>query len=476
MKMLQNLYKTFTDIECFSQSRLWAIVLHYYKKSGTDAWNRKVPFTVTNSSPAAFFHAQTIIQHVKQLPYQHKSYAIIDFGAGIGQHGFLLAKYLSELCQTHNIPLETFDIILADVSKQTICFWEQHPSLQPFIKQKLIKPTLLSGDWIQDLTTICEPYRFHCVIANYLLDSMPFIAFEDNIQQGISLSAPRKHLSEAFSGPLDTIRFKTRPIKAKLHPKYQMLQERYKHLKRYTIPTLAIEFIHTLFENSSNALFIANDKTFQTLQDIDYCEQFNLTLEGCFSTTINMDAILQLNPSLYHIKPSATNNTLNTNILCTSNILPTETMSCADSVMLFSHFKQQTTIPVPLCHALTKTLLYDPFCLEIMSQGIHSATQENNTALMIQQCLANHFPKPFDLTLLHIAKIYRKTGQFNLAFDTLEQFKHDNPNHSAYHFELGLLLLVRKKKKQAIEHFNLAAKDPLLQKNAQEIIDKVLSN
>lgn len=470
--MLANLYKTFDRSDCISTSKLWNIIKDYYRDHGETAWQHNIPFTVTNSTPCADYHAKLIINHFIQLN-QPRNYTIIDYGAGIGQHGYLLIHALEKHCIQHQISLDCFTLVLADISPKTIAYWHKHEQLKPLINSNYIQTHCLSGSWLQDLEALCPKNTPCCLIANYLLDSMPFIAYENHIQQGLKLSAPRKFITPEFSGPITSITFKTTPSSRSLSS--PLWKNRYAHLQRYTIPTVAIQFIQQYFSDP-NRLMLINDKCFNSPNDIDYCTEFSLINEGCFSSTVNMDAILHTLPdSIYSLINNTSHKRLSTYVLSSSQFQIPPSINCSDSAILFHHFKQ-STIPFDLMLPICITLKYDPFCLELFSQNINiqtaSADQIKTVSTIIQSCLKNHFNKQKDFTHLHIAKLYRKLGNYTLSQTHLNEFIKHHDHHPAFHFEQGLLYK-ETRNELAKNHLEIAAQDPKLHSAASNLLKEL---
>ena len=138
----------------------------YYIKQGPKAWEDKVPFIVTNTAVAAHFHANTIINQIKHS--NKNKFVIIDYGAGTGQHGWLIAKAVCTLSKEHNIPITQFKIILTDISQHTLDYLAAHPQIKVFVEQNLIEITQISGDWEKDLSLLTQDSSAqYSLIANY---------------------------------------------------------------------------------------------------------------------------------------------------------------------------------------------------------------------------------------------------------------------------------------------------------------------
>ena len=456
--MIQNLNKRLENTTCFSQSSLWHHIQQFYLTQGLKAWDQQIPYLVTNSRISAHHHAHTILQHAKG------PYSIIDYGAATGQHAYYLAKYLIELAPLYQKPLAWFSIYLAEISSKTRESWKTNPYLSPLIQSNLIIPLPLSGNWLTDIAKLPNTPQ-HCLIANYLLDSMPFIAYDNHLLMGLSLYAKRKHCPNPS---LDQIILKTQSLPSS-HHSHPKLKERYGS-KRYTIPTTAIAFIEAFFQRSQDAIMIINDKMFSTLDQIDYDPLYNLTLEGCYSTTLNMDAILHhtgLNHQIINHCPR-----LQTAILSHHPITPKHILTCSDTASLFDFFKQQDTILGKHCFSIAATLHFDPFAIELISQSISpDDTSQATLCSLITQCQSHLFSNSHRFFHLHAAKIFRKCHYYSLAEQSLNQYLNQHGTHPAYHLEAGILYHAWGKIDQALTHLKLAALDKHTKFSAETLLN-----
>lgn len=458
--MLDDFNQCIEKPTCFSHSKLWDFVKTFYQSSGLEAWDQKVPYLVTNARTTAKHHAHMILQHAKG------PYAIIDYGAGLGQHTHYLLQYLQELAPWYEKPLDWFSVYLADISEASQKAWESHPDLKPHFESGKLHAILLSGDWVSDVALLPKAPQ-HCLIANYLLDSMPFEAFENGTAIGLSLYTKRKHLPNPA---LDEIILKPKAI-SKPHP-YPVLEERYGTL-RHTVPTTAIRFIESYFKNTQDALMIINDKMFPKQTDIDYDNIFNLTLEGCYSSTLNLDAILITLRHLFH-NVTDHNPRLQTAVLAHHPIGIPSTLTCSDTASLFAFYKQLNAIPAQYALTLAKTLDYDPFCLEILSQSIvPDHTPASDLQTLIEACQQHTFQGAHGFSDLHAGKILRQCSAYLLAHEYLDRYQKSHGDHPAYWLEKGILLHQSGESEKAHRFLTLAAQDPLTESPAKQLLSEL---
>lgn len=468
--MLGELQKTFEKNVCFSDSQIWDIIRNQYQAAGIHAWEGQVPYTVTNSTIAANFHAKVILQN-----YTKGALAIIDYGAGSAQHAFLLWKALVAESITQHRSLDQVTLYLADISQACIDNWRQCSQLSLHFKQQKMVALKLSGDWLQDIKTVCElPGDQHVLIANYLFDSMPFQAYRHHLQQGLSLIAKRKHLTPSFQGNLEDLTLRIQPLAQPSHP-FPGLVERYQHLDRYTIPTMGIAFSQYFFNNTQNGIILINDKGHVHLDEIDLDDDYQFHLEGSFSQTVNFDAITQtldVETTLFSEQyPSLRSLAYSHKPLQLPNAL-----SASDYAALLQGLKGQAHHRSSFILTLCQVLNHDPFCLELMSQMIE--THDAPNALIfeaIKKCQANTLYNRHSYQLLHLSKIMRHLSLFSDAWKYAEQYQATYGKDAAYYLETALYKYCIQDyigAKADCEHCLLDAKTKKGAQNLLEIIEK----
>lgn len=183
----------------FSQSTLWNIQGRFYKEAGIDAWNKKIPYLITNNLTIAHSYANVIWRFFQEyVSQQHATpspdpFIIVELGAGSGMFAFYLIKELLELRTRLNRPDLTFKYIMTDFSAKNIAYWRNHPALRQYIQyfdeaildfaEYSIGETstlrLLEAGLDLDHSTYGSEYPKPWVaIANYVFDTLPQDIFE----------------------------------------------------------------------------------------------------------------------------------------------------------------------------------------------------------------------------------------------------------------------------------------------------------
>ncbi len=446
------------DDNFVEHSMLWHIIENFYVHQGPDAWNHQVPFTITNLRCIAFTHAKQILRHHDAKSCLH----IIDYGAGIGQHGYFLAEAIQALQ-----PKANFKIILADISQQTFEYWQQHPQLSALIEQGVIVPHLLSGDIKQDITQIKNKFKPQAYVFNYLIDSLPLQAVSNGYLQKLRLYTNSRHIKDGtFNGNLAHLDIQFHCSGKKPEQKYQI------NKKHYTIPTKGIELLNAIFEEDCCQIAIINDKGYLKLTDIPDDKAFSIDLDGCFSSSLNFPILLSSLPTSLHTTQHGHRISPIKSCIIAKTKTEDNGLLCPEVSSLIQSIKSTPIQNNDHAIAICKILSHDRFCLELLSQSPH-LTASLALDACIKKCLANEFSKPLDFTHLHTARIYRTTLEKNKSLEHLNAFSNIHPEHSALMLEFGIHYL-EKDPNLSSKYLRLAAKDPKLHTSAQHLLEKIM--
>jgi len=118
-----------------SQSPLWSLLEGWFQSEGVAAWDEQVPYFITNSAAAAQIYAELILAFVRDLgpDPEGRPLTILELGTGLGRLGFLLCRELERqrpfFAATRAQPIR---LILSDIAKDNLRFWESHPALAPY--------------------------------------------------------------------------------------------------------------------------------------------------------------------------------------------------------------------------------------------------------------------------------------------------------------------------------------------------------
>jgi hypothetical protein len=183
----------------FSQSTLWNMQGRFYKEAGINAWNKKIPYLITNNRTIVNSYANVIMRFFQEYSHSHPSgpgpnpFIIVELGAGSGMFAFYLIKQLLELRRSLNRPDLTFKYVMTDFSAKNIAFWRNHPALRQYVQyfdeamldfaEYAIGETstlhlLESGLNLDHSTYGSEHPKPWVVIANYVFDTLPQDIFQ----------------------------------------------------------------------------------------------------------------------------------------------------------------------------------------------------------------------------------------------------------------------------------------------------------
>jgi hypothetical protein len=124
----------------FSQSKLWDMQSIFYKETGIDAWNDKIPYKITNNLTIAHAYANVIMRFFQEYASRQCTapsptpFMIVELGAGSGMFAFYLLKELLELRTQLNRPDLTFKYIMTDLAAKNIAYWRNHPALRQYVR------------------------------------------------------------------------------------------------------------------------------------------------------------------------------------------------------------------------------------------------------------------------------------------------------------------------------------------------------
>ena len=126
---------------------------------------------------------------------------------------------------------------------------------------------------------------------------------------------------------------------------------------------------------------------------------------------------------------------------------------------------------------MIKSLEYDTFAIDIISSSIqdrpHRVAQIHSS---LMHCLDHYFIKKDNLTLLHMARIYRRCSDFSAAKSYLEKHKAEHDTSSAYLYELVQLYLATDRPELAHPILIKLQNDPELMHAATKILDNLAHN
>ena len=169
--------------QCLSKSILWEQMRKYYEQLGPNAWQEDlVPYQITSNKLLAHLYT-TLINAVIYNHNKAEPFYILELGTGHGKFSFYILKFL-EFFNNYNKCKIIY--IASDISQQNIDSWQQHPSLQKYIKNQQLDFAIFNPEVNQNIYLINTKITIKkhsldnpmFVIANYVFDTLPHDDFQ----------------------------------------------------------------------------------------------------------------------------------------------------------------------------------------------------------------------------------------------------------------------------------------------------------
>ncbi|WP_169088244.1 SAM-dependent methyltransferase [Paenibacillus sp. PL91] len=301
----------------FSEAPIWELQRAYFEEQGIEAWqNEEVPQYITNNPVIATAYAEILfgfLQDRARLGHLAEPVTILELGAGSGRLAFQVLKELGELIDYAGIALPPYRYVMSDLPVKNMAYWQQHPSLKPFVQQGILDFAKFdavhdaelhltqSGDTIKK-ASLKQPLL---IIANYFFDSIPqelIYVDEGNIFEcRVSLTLPDEGEAPAA---LDMLERMVPEYHYRRAAEYE--QKSYPYLDVIELYKQKLEDSHILFpETGLDCLerlgqlsqegfaLLTADKGDHRLDNWAFAEPPKLIHHGSFSLTANYHAIQQ---------------------------------------------------------------------------------------------------------------------------------------------------------------------------------------
>ncbi|OBZ07746.1 SAM-dependent methyltransferase [Bacillus sp. FJAT-26390] len=299
----------------FSEAPIWELQRAYFEEQGIEAWqNEEVPQYITNNPVIATAYAEIIfgfLQDRARLGNAGEPVTILELGAGSGRLAYYVLKALTELIDYAGIELPPFRYVLSDLPVKNVAYWQQHPSLQPFVQQGILDFAKLdavqdselhltqSGDTIRR-ASLKQPLL---LVANYFFDSIPqqLIYVDEGSIFECRVSFPLMAEDEAAAEP---------DMLWKMVPEYhyrraaEYEEESYRYKAVLELYKQQLEDSHILFPeigmdclerlgglSQEGFVLLTADKGDHRLDNWAFAEPPKLIHHGSFSLTANYHAI-----------------------------------------------------------------------------------------------------------------------------------------------------------------------------------------
>ncbi|MBP1964375.1 tetratricopeptide repeat protein [Paenibacillus aceris] len=299
----------------FSESPIWELQRAYYEEQGIRAWqNNEVPEYITSNPMIATCYAEIIfgfLQDRANLGSFSEPVTIVELGAGSGRLAFHILKELCTMRDYAGMPLPSFRYVMSDLVLKNITYWQQHPSLRPFVEQGILDFAQFDAVADSELTLTETGIRIRrgdlqqplLILANYFFDSIPqeLIYVDDQTVYDcmVSLHFSDKAAELSASEMLESV---TAEYEYRLAADYE--QESYPYRNVIAQYTQKLEDSHILFPvsglqclerlsllSSEGFLLITADKGDHRLESWEYSEPPQLIHHGSFSLTANYHAL-----------------------------------------------------------------------------------------------------------------------------------------------------------------------------------------
>jgi len=190
----------------------------FYDQQGVGAWsNGIVPNFVTTNCCIAKMYANVIFGFLCDVfsPAGMEAFHvdpsqplyIMELGAGHGKFSFLLMKHLLKMKEflpetKMKVP---FKFIMTDFTENNISFWQNHPSLRPFVKMGLVDFAKFDAENDMEIYLIMAKKTLNkhtmknpmVLVANYIFDTLRHEAFR--IHEGTTFVPVRAFKSKTMS-------------------------------------------------------------------------------------------------------------------------------------------------------------------------------------------------------------------------------------------------------------------------------------
>lgn len=300
-----------------SESHLWKLMMSFYDRKGVKSWSQGiVPHFITCNAFIGRAYAKVLLGFIKdcQKPDakvkldESEPLYIVELGAGSGKFSFFMLKALLE----YECP--KFVYVMTDFTQNNLNFWNQHPSLRPYIEKGQLDLAIF--DAVNDATltlhhsglvlgpgTLKNPL---CVVANYLFDTLCHDIFQVDgcLKEGLISVGTKQFEPDALDPEIikrfDN-RFKYRPVQ----PDYYEDVHFTRILKWYLsyfgdsptgasvlMPIGALRALRRLTSFSSGrALVLSGDKGNNNPEQFRGLMDPHIAVHGSFSVMVNYHAI-----------------------------------------------------------------------------------------------------------------------------------------------------------------------------------------
>ncbi|HTG67635.1 MAG TPA: SAM-dependent methyltransferase [Candidatus Udaeobacter sp.] len=299
----------------FSEAPIWELQREYFEEQGIKAWQSgEVPQYITNNPVIAGAYAEMIfgfLQDRARLGHSAEPVTIVELGAGSGRLAHHVLKELGELNDYAGMALPPFRYVMSDLPVKNITYWQQHPSLQPFVLQGVLDFARFDAAQDTELHLTQSGVTIRpadlkqplLVIANYFFDSIPqelLYVDEGKIYESrVSLQFPDEAdastASEMLEKAVPEYHYRRAAEYEQESYPYRDVIELYKNKledSHILFPAIGLDCLERLERLSQEGfVLLTADKGDHRIENWEFAEPPKLIHHGSFSLTANYHAI-----------------------------------------------------------------------------------------------------------------------------------------------------------------------------------------
>jgi hypothetical protein len=300
----------------FSLSLIWQLQRDYFSQAGIDAWRSgAVPHYISSNPVVGKTYAELVLALLRDLSLRgqrEETVYLLELGAGHGRLCYHFLKHFERYYTESAIPLPPFCYVLSDFVKANLCFWRDHPRLQPYLGKGWLDFALFDVETSRELSLQCANVTLEAqalsqpllVVANYFFDTIPqelFLIENQTIAYGLLSLATEFDPAELETAELIELlelEYHYEGAKTPIYadePLFNDLLETYRRQLEHThllFPHIGLRCLERLRQISRQGLVLLSaDKGEHRLSNLDHRPAPQLATHGSFSLTANYHAL-----------------------------------------------------------------------------------------------------------------------------------------------------------------------------------------
>lgn len=489
-----------------SQSKLWEIQQNYFRSMGIEAWKEEVPSYVSSNNFIGYQYARLVLNCIKDWLHLHPEYTdetfyIQELGCGTGKFSFHFISALKELMALYGLANHKVCFIITDLIQDNVDACKNNVKFAPFIEKKEVDFACVSVFDKDCLLQIQNKLRsevigtnLFIIIANYTFDCIRHDVF---LYQEKILKEMKLAIRSRF--PNFDVKKSLHLKELKLEYQFDSLEETGKNdldpillefLKEYTgtfqdqnvyipFPVGAFEYFQYLQSDFAQPCFIImGDKGITSKESLSLLSLPNLlSFDGCYSFTVNFDALALFCKKLGgDALLSENNNDFKVNVFCTKSTFsefPTvqhyfktglDQSGPNDYSALYEVFMSNSyRFSLSALLSFLRWSEYDPQAYAVMHDRVIELLPSANPFLKMDWIKAvtkvekNIYPIPFGEDVHNLLGIfYQHCGMLEKALEVYHSSMSFFPQDIASFFNVASIYESEKKVKEAIHFYEKA--------------------